>query len=140
MSAPRLWVWVGSPDDKLDVVRYVTATEVDMLTQPCVQAALTAERNLRTREWGRANEAERMLAANEGRVREIVDEVLRLRVEALESVLRRCRRAVEDCADLIGSACPDASTWTDGLAGEADAALAEAADLLDSKDEPCRGT
>jgi hypothetical protein len=36
MTVPKLWVWIGSPDDKLDVLRYVTATEKDILNQPIV--------------------------------------------------------------------------------------------------------
>lgn len=40
MLAPQLWVWVGSPDDKLDVLRYVKATEKDILNNPIVQDAL----------------------------------------------------------------------------------------------------
>lgn len=35
-NAPKLWVWAGSPDDKLDVLRYVSATDADILNQPVV--------------------------------------------------------------------------------------------------------
>jgi len=37
MIKPQLWVWIGSPDDKMDVLRYVRATEDDVLAQPCVE-------------------------------------------------------------------------------------------------------
>lgn len=36
MSKPQLWVWIGSPEDKLDVMRYVKATDEDILSQPIV--------------------------------------------------------------------------------------------------------
>jgi len=48
MNTPQLFVWVGSPDDKLDVMRYVNATNKDILNQPVVQnkiAELKAERD-----------------------------------------------------------------------------------------------
>lgn len=38
MTAPALWVWNGSPDDTLDVMRYVLATGEDILNQPVVRA------------------------------------------------------------------------------------------------------
>ena len=43
MSHPEnLWVWIGSPDDKLDVMRYVKATDADVLRHPAVVSALSA--------------------------------------------------------------------------------------------------
>ena len=45
MTIPTLWVWNGSPDDRLDVLRYVRATDRDLLMQPLVQDLLVAERN-----------------------------------------------------------------------------------------------
>ena len=42
MNTPTLWVWMGSPDDTLDVLRYARATERDILSHPAVQAALAA--------------------------------------------------------------------------------------------------
>jgi len=32
-TSPKLWVWVGSPDDNLDVRRYVRATDEDIMLQ-----------------------------------------------------------------------------------------------------------
>lgn len=97
MSTPQLWVWIGSPDDDLDVVRYVKATDQDILDQPVVVNALVKERNRTAQEWGRANAAEKLLAANEGRVREIVDESLLRKIGALRlfviSVEAECREA-----------------------------------------------
>ena len=36
MAVPKLWVWIGNPNDKLDVLRYVSATREDILNQPMV--------------------------------------------------------------------------------------------------------
>jgi len=54
---PMLWVWIGSPDDNLDVLRYVKATEADIMGQPCVRtriAELKAELE-RLREYVRSD-------------------------------------------------------------------------------------
>jgi len=40
INPPKLWVWNGSPDDKLDVMRYVSATKSDVLRQPIVVIAM----------------------------------------------------------------------------------------------------
>ena len=45
MKAPKLWVWNGSPDDKMDVLRYVSATEDDVLSQPCVEEVCASIQN-----------------------------------------------------------------------------------------------
>ena len=54
MLGKKLWVWVGSPDDRLDVLRYVTATDRDVLAHPAVvkerdgiAAVLVAEQDCR---------------------------------------------------------------------------------------------
>jgi post-segregation antitoxin (ccd killing protein) len=51
MRPPSLWVWIGSPRDTLDVLRYVRATEKDILRQPCVVAALEAVSTARSERW-----------------------------------------------------------------------------------------
>ena len=45
------------------------------------------------------------------------------RIDAPSRDLVEARAVLRACADLIGSACPDASVWTDGLAEEVDRVL-----------------
>jgi hypothetical protein len=64
LGTPRLWVWAGSPDDKLDVLRYVSATEKDIVAQPCVHTRI-AELEA---EVERLRERNRMLAGDREKV------------------------------------------------------------------------
>jgi hypothetical protein len=93
MITPRLWVWAGSPDDKLDVLRYVNATDNDILGQQCVEE-VCAEIKKRWRQvceqqCARADKAKAELAVEKATV----------------LTLKRCVRVMADDAA--------AAMWTD---------------------------
>lgn len=92
MKAPKLWVWVGSPDDKLDVLRYVSATEKDIRNQPVVE---------RLREQDRASRE--LLAQHD----EAYEQVM-VRAEAAEAEAEELTAEVEQLRANAASAqsCP----------------------------------
>ena len=55
MKGPQLWVWMGAPDDKLDVLRYARATKRDILRQPIVEAELDRIHAEKAALWNRLN-------------------------------------------------------------------------------------
>ena len=91
MLGKKLWVWVGSPDDRLDVLRYVTATDRDVLAHP----AVVKERD------GLAA----VLVAEQGCRRDAMEKLSASRAEAerLRGVLSGFAEA--DCE--YGDGCPD---------------------------------
>lgn len=63
MSTPQLWVWVGGQDGDLDPIRYVRATDDDILNQLMVLDEWVRLKTRTAKEWGRANKAEAHVAA-----------------------------------------------------------------------------
>lgn len=71
---PQLWVWIGSDDDKLDVLRYVKATERDILRQSAVVALAEREANM-NRAQQQASSAWLKAADEVIRLREILERI-----------------------------------------------------------------
>jgi post-segregation antitoxin (ccd killing protein) len=94
MRPPSLWVWIGSPRDTLDVLRYVRATEKDILRQPCVVAALEAVSTARSERWQKEyNEA--IAAAHSAGRRAGLEEAAG-RAEQLSGPLAECDHCCRD--------------------------------------------
>lgn len=127
-TIPQLWIWIGHPDDKLDVLRYVRATNSDILNNPAV-AALRAEARGMQIERDEARDLLRglldIICSSHIRAAELSAQLRghRLDKETAEKygkIIRRAKAWLDGCCAACGTDCTTESRWQPGGSGGAE--------------------